>query len=190
MVERGDLLALHEPIEGLLYFGDTEVEGRTFSSPESLLRWLCDETHAVSLFLKETTDYRVREVVLADPRFLAEGRHAFLVRRPDEIAASLYALKPDMRIDEIGLEALHELHTAVHDAGGHRPWSSTPTTSWHGPRPRWRRTAPPSSCHSYRRRSRGSPASGPSGGGRHAGTRTSVPAPVSSSTPAQVRAQR
>jgi hypothetical protein len=121
MVERGDLLALHEPLEGSLYFGDTEVAGRTFSSPASLLAWLREETHGVSLFLKETTDVRVREVVLADRRFLAEGRHAFLIRRPEEIAASLYALKPDMRIDEIGLEALHELHAAVHDAGGHRP---------------------------------------------------------------------
>ena len=45
MLERGDLLALHEPFEGLLYFGDTEVEGRTFESPASLLAWLRDETH-------------------------------------------------------------------------------------------------------------------------------------------------
>ena len=35
MLERGDLLALHEPLEGLIYFGDTEVEGRTFRSPAS-----------------------------------------------------------------------------------------------------------------------------------------------------------
>jgi hypothetical protein len=34
MVERGDLLALHEPFEGLMYFGDTEVEGRTFEAPD------------------------------------------------------------------------------------------------------------------------------------------------------------
>lgn len=121
MVERGDLLALHEPIEGLLYFGDTEVEGRTFDSPVSLLAWLREETDAVSVFLKETTDLRVREVVLADGRFLAEARHAFLIRRPSEIAASLYALEPEMRIEGIGLEALHELHTAVRNAGGHSP---------------------------------------------------------------------
>jgi Sulfotransferase domain len=121
MVERGDLLALHEPFEGLMYFGDTEVEGRTFESPASLLAWLRDATHAVSVFLKETTDYRVREVVLADRRFLAGARHAFLIRRPEEIAASLYALKPDMRIESIGLEALHGLHAAVNDAGGTRP---------------------------------------------------------------------
>ncbi len=51
-----------------MYFGDTEVEGRTFESPASLLAWLREETHAVSVFLKETTDYRVREVILADRR--------------------------------------------------------------------------------------------------------------------------
>jgi hypothetical protein len=131
MLERGDLLALHEPFEGLMYFGDTEVEGRTFASSASLLAWLHDETHTASVFLKETTDDRVREVILADRRFLAEARHAFLIRRPEEIAASLYAvineiqdtdpLYPDMRIESIGLEMLHELHAAVRNAEGYRP---------------------------------------------------------------------
>jgi hypothetical protein len=121
MLERGDLLALHEPIEGLMYFGDTEVEGRTFESPVSLLAWLREETQDVIVFLKETTDVRVGEVVLADRRFLAEARHAFLIRRPEEIAASFYALQPDIRIQDIGLETLHELYAAVDDAGGHRP---------------------------------------------------------------------
>ena len=121
MLARGDLLALHEPIEGLIYFGDTEVEGRTFTSPASLLAWLREEAHGVSVFLKETTDRQVLEVILADRRFLAEARHAFLIRRPEEIAASLHPLRPDMRIEDVGLEALHELHTAVHDAGGARP---------------------------------------------------------------------
>jgi len=121
MLARGDLLALHEPIEGLTYFGDTEVEGRAFETPASLLAWLRDETHGISVFLKETTDHQVHEVVLADRRFLAEARHAFLIRRPDEIAASLYALRSDMCVEDIGLEALHELHAAVHDAGGARP---------------------------------------------------------------------
>jgi hypothetical protein len=121
MLERGDLLALHEPLEGLTYFGATEVEGRTFESPTSLLAWLLDRTRDISVFLKETMDHRVLEVVLADRRFLAEARHAFLIRRPEEIAASLYALEPDTRIEGVGLEALHELHAAVRDARGHRP---------------------------------------------------------------------
>jgi len=120
MVERGDMIALHERFCNLAGFGETDVEGLTFDSPASLLAWLRDQTHDVSVFLKDTTDHRHHEV-LADRRFLAGARHAFLIRRPEEIAASFYALKPDMRIDAIGLEALHELHTAVRDAGGHRP---------------------------------------------------------------------
>lgn len=120
MVERGDLIALHEPFCNLADFGETDVEGWTFDSPASLLTWLADGTHDVRVFLKDTTDHRHGEV-LADRRFLADARHAFLIRRPEEIAASFYALKPDMRIDHIGLEELHELYTAVRDAGGHRP---------------------------------------------------------------------
>jgi hypothetical protein len=121
MLERGDLLALHEPLEGLIYFGSTEVDGRTFETPDALLAWLMDETGDAGVFLKETTDSRVREAVLADRRFLADARHAFLIRRPEEIAASFYALSPEMGVADIGLEGLHALHTAVADAGGHRP---------------------------------------------------------------------
>jgi hypothetical protein len=120
MVERGDMIALHEPFCNLACFGETDVEGRTFDSPSSLVAWLRDQTHDKSVFLKDTTDYRHQEV-LADRRFLAEARHAFLIRRPEEIAASYHALASDMHIGAIGLEALHELHTAVRDAGGHRP---------------------------------------------------------------------
>ena len=120
MVERGDGLALHEPFWNLLAFGEADVDGRTFEAPASLLAWLRDETHDVDVFLKETTDHRYEEV-LSDRRFLAEARHAFLVRRPEEIAASYHALWPDMRIEEVGLEVLHELHTAVRGAGGHPP---------------------------------------------------------------------
>jgi hypothetical protein len=120
MVERGDMIALHEPFCNLVSFGETDVEGRTFDSPVSLLTWLDDETRDVGVFLKDTTDHRYREV-LADRRFLAEARHAFLIRRPEEIAESFYALRPDMRINEIGLETLHELHAAVREADGHRP---------------------------------------------------------------------
>jgi len=63
----------------------------------------------------------VLELVLADRRFLAEARFALLIRRPEEIAASMYAIEPGTRIESIGLEALHELHAAVCDAGEHPP---------------------------------------------------------------------
>ena len=120
MVKRGDLIALHEPFWNLRAFGETDVHGRTFDAPASLLAWLRDETHDVNVFLKETSDRRYGDV-LADRRFLAGARRRFLIRRPEEIAASYYTLWPDMRIHEVGVEALHELHAAVRDAGGHQP---------------------------------------------------------------------
>ena len=120
MVERGDMVAVHEPFSDLAGLGETDVEGRPFDSPVALLAWLRDQTHDVNVFVKDTPNHRHHEL-FADRRFLAEARHAFLIRRPEEIAASFYAVEPDMRIDSIGLETLHALHTAVRDAGGHGP---------------------------------------------------------------------
>ena len=103
MVERGDMTAvLHEPFCNLRDSGETDAGVRTFDSPPSLLAWLRDETQDISVFLKDTTDHHLRDV-LADRRFLAEARHAFLIRRPEEIAASVYALFPGMNINSIAL---------------------------------------------------------------------------------------
>ena len=120
MAERGDMTVLHEPFCNLRDYGETDAGARTFDSPLSLLAWLRDETHNMSVFLKDTTDHHLRDV-LADRRFLAEARHAFLIRRPEEIAASIYALFPGMNINSIGLEKLCELPAAIRDAGGNPP---------------------------------------------------------------------
>jgi hypothetical protein len=114
MVERGDMTMLHEPFCKLRDFGETDTGARTFDSPLSLLAWLRDETHAMSVFLKDHHPYF--QEVLADRRFLAETRHAFLIRRPEEIAASSYALSP--RLPSFGLEGLCGLQAAIRDAGG------------------------------------------------------------------------
>ena len=120
MIERGDLIGLHEPFYAVTDFAEFDVQGRRFESAARLLAWLTDETLDMRVFLKDTTDRRHVDV-LAHPRFLAEARHAFLIRRPEEIVASYYAIRPAMRLEEIGLETLHELYVAVRDAGGNRP---------------------------------------------------------------------
>src|SRR3954465_10335511 len=88
MVERGDLLALHEPLEGLHFIGSLQSDGRTFESPPELLAWLVEPTSARNVFVKETVNPPVQEIVVDDRRFLAEARHVFLIRRPEEIAGS------------------------------------------------------------------------------------------------------
>lgn len=119
MVERGDLTVLHEPFGNLKDYGETDADGRRFNSAGSVLAWL-RQARCLSVFLKETMDHQHDEV-LADQRFLAETRHAFLIRRPEEIAASYYALFPPMTINAIGMDRLCELQAAIKDAGGHPP---------------------------------------------------------------------
>ena len=133
MVERGDMLALHEPFWNLLGFGETEVDGRTFDAPASLLAWLRDETYDVNVFLKDTTDHRYGEVLL-DRRFLAEARHTFLIRRPEEIAASLRAYGPTCASTRSGSRRCTSCTPPSEMLAGTRRSSSTPTSSWPGPR--------------------------------------------------------
>ena len=120
MVERGDLIAVHEPFSDLIGLGETDVQGRPFHSLRSMLTWLVEETADIDVFLKDTPNQRHRDV-FADRRFLVETKHAFLIRRPDEIAASFYAVTRDIRVDSIGLETLWAFYSAVLDAGGHPP---------------------------------------------------------------------
>src|SRR5687767_708078 len=122
MAERGDLVVGHKPFSNLLNFGEGEVGGRVFWSAAALLAWLrsAADDPDDAVFLKETSDYRYTDV-LADRAFLAGARHAFLLRRPEEVAASYHALHPDMSLGAVGLEHLHELHAAVAGAGGHPP---------------------------------------------------------------------
>jgi len=112
------MTVLHEPFCNLRDYGETDAGGRTFASALSLLAWLRDETQHMRVFLKDHPPTACVRDVLADRRFLAEARHAFLIRRPEEIAASSYALHPGLNISSIGLQRLCEVQAAVGDAGG------------------------------------------------------------------------
>jgi hypothetical protein len=119
MAERGDLTVLHEPFCNLKDYGETDAGGRTFDSAARLLAWLRSEAHGRDVFLKDTMDHQHDEV-LADRRFIGEARHAFLIRRPEEIAASYYALFPPMTINAIGMDRLCEMQAAIATLAGIR----------------------------------------------------------------------
>lgn len=120
MVEHGGLLALHEPFCNVSDYGSTTVGSREVHTHGDLIAAIRELSATGTVFFKDTTDLRY-DAVLADRRFLAEVRHTFLIRRPDEIAASFYALKPDMVRSDIGLEGLYEMYQAVLEAGGQAP---------------------------------------------------------------------
>lgn len=116
MLEHGDSLALHEPFRNLQGFGHTDVAGRTVASVPELIDAIRTEAQHRTVFFKDTTDRRHPEV-LADEDLLLQIRHTFLIRRPDEIAASFYARDPQMTAEDIGLENLHEMHAEVAELG-------------------------------------------------------------------------
>ena len=121
MLEHGGLVALHEPFDNIADHGSTLVNGHPVSDPAELIRTLRGLAGAATVFFKETTDRR-HHAVLADRRFLAEATHTFLIRAPDEIVASCYALQGDrLTQSEIGLEHAYDLYQAILAAGGARP---------------------------------------------------------------------
>jgi hypothetical protein len=188
MAERGDMTVLHEPFCNLTDYGETDAGARTFDSPLSLLAWLRDETRNMRVFLKDHPPAAYVRDVLADRRFLAEARHAFLIRRPEQIAASNYALWPGMNITTIGLERLCEVQAAVRDAGGNASVVIDSDDLVTRPEATMAAYCAAVGLPFIPRASPGSPVNGLSGAGPHAGTRTSAPAPASSGASACTRA--
>jgi hypothetical protein len=117
MIAHGGVSALHEPFCNLNDFGETDVGGRVLTSAPELISAIYGLAGYRPVFFKDTTDCR-HPAVLAERRLLAQAHHAFLIRRPDEVAASYYAMKPDMAVGEIGIENMYELYQAVTQAGG------------------------------------------------------------------------
>jgi Sulfotransferase domain len=117
MIQHGGVSALHEPFCNLKDFGETDVGGRVLTSATELISAIYGLAALRRVFFKDTTDCR-HAAVLGARRLLAEAHHAFLIRRPDEVVASYYALKPHMAVGELGFENLHELYQAVTRAGG------------------------------------------------------------------------
>jgi hypothetical protein len=116
----GQVLALHEPFGNIADYGETTVNGDPVRTAEELIAILLTLGQNRTVFFKETTD-QPHPAVLASLPFIAGITHTFLIRRPAEIAASYYALKPDMTVGEIGLATLHELYQAAASASGHPP---------------------------------------------------------------------
>ncbi|KOV71753.1 hypothetical protein ADL01_19765 [Streptomyces sp. NRRL WC-3618] len=120
MMQRDDLVVLHEPFSILAGFGEFEIAGRTVRTASELIEKMRELSREKPVFFKDTTDFHYPEV-LADERFLREGAHTFVIRDPAEVIASHYALNPDLDRADVGFARLHELYTAVEKAQGAPP---------------------------------------------------------------------
>jgi Sulfotransferase domain len=121
MIERGDVIAVHEPFSYLAQLGHVDLDGARLTSVSELLAALRALAGRRPVFIKETTGQRYPEV-LADRAFLArDARHAFLIRHPRETIASRRAIDPDPELEKIGFESQYEVFAAVARAAGTEP---------------------------------------------------------------------
>jgi hypothetical protein len=121
MAERGDFAVVHEPFSYLAEFGETAVDGETVRTERDLIQGLRRMGGRAPVFFKDTTDERYPGL-LADTRFLRDDAvHTFIIRHPRETIASYYAINPEVKLHQIGIEAQYEIFTAVEALTGRAP---------------------------------------------------------------------
>lgn len=119
MMERGDLVVLHEPISNLLSTGEFELDGTVHRTPSGLLTAIIELGRCKSVFFKDTTEYDYLPYL--DPDVVAQIIHTFLVRTPAPAIASHIVVNPDMTLPEVGLEHAHQIFDRVRTATGRTP---------------------------------------------------------------------
>jgi hypothetical protein len=120
IMERGDLMALHEPFSQLADFGSCTVADQEVTSEPELIAAINRLGAKERVFFKDTTDFHYTGV-LSDTDFLRQAEHTFIIRHPREVIPSHYALNPAVTLAEIGFARLHELFLAVAAATGKDP---------------------------------------------------------------------
>ncbi|MGY1502799.1 sulfotransferase-like domain-containing protein [Streptomyces sp. QTS52] len=119
MLERGDLLVLHEPFSSIVVQGYAEVGEEKAGTFAELLRLIELAAQRAPVFVKETTEYRYG--ILDDPRLPHLGTHTFIVRDPEPTLASHYAMNQDVTCAEVGYEHQFEIFDLVRRSTGRPP---------------------------------------------------------------------
>nr|MDT0661512.1 hypothetical protein [Micromonospora sp. DSM 115978] len=122
LIERGDLAVVHEPFSNLAAVGHFDIDGERATSTGALFDLLLALGRRTGrrVFFKETTDYPYDEV-LRDRRLYTDVTNTFMIREPDAVVASHFAMNPAVDRDEIGFERLHGMFEAVRVVTGGTP---------------------------------------------------------------------
>ena len=125
MIERGDVVVLHEPFLALTQGEPVTLPAAgggsaTARSGRELVDHLAGLGRERPVFVKEVLDYRY-DYVFGHPAEIAWMTHTFLVRHPRQTISSHYAMKPAVTCPEIGYERLWELFRLLWSASGRQP---------------------------------------------------------------------
>lgn len=123
MRERGDLDVLHEPFMYAYYIGEGRKKFAGFAPDpghpvtyDGIRAMIRKRARARAVFLKDT-GYYVAHRLPGDCEFARQMTHAFLVRDPAEAVVSYARRQHDFTSEEVGLEALWVLYSALKAQG-------------------------------------------------------------------------
>lgn len=125
MRQRGDLSCHHEPFGEAWYYGEdnrtprpNKVGVKPGLSYASVWQDLQGDAQQRAVFMKDFPHYILH---MADPSFLAQFTHSFLIRDPKKMLPSMYDKWPDFRIDECGYAEQRALFDRLCDQNGSAP---------------------------------------------------------------------
>lgn len=110
MLERGDLITLHEPFLYLYYLQDAKKELDYFDpdpdqprSYEAVREHILEMSEQGIVFVKDMS-YYVADYIHSDHEFVRRVKNTFLIRDPRRSIASYYKADKQVTCEEIGLE--------------------------------------------------------------------------------------
>jgi Sulfotransferase domain len=125
MIERGDVIVVHEPLVTLVDEGEVPVtDGRggtlVLRSEGEVLRHLRALTKLGPVFFKNTCEFQY-PYLFDHPEEIADMEHTFILRDPAKAIASHYYVKPEVARHEIGYEHLYRLFDLMRRVQGRTP---------------------------------------------------------------------
>ena len=127
MLERGDLLTLHEPFLYLYYVHDArkrlphlDVDPRRPASYEGIRSMVLDAARTRPVFVKDMCYYIV-DHIHDDVEFIRRMTSTFLIRDPAQSIPSYYRLDSGVTLEEIGCEAQYRCLERFAEVTGRTP---------------------------------------------------------------------
>ena len=127
MLERGDLTVFHEPFIYLYYVGDGkktlayfDVRSDHPTSYVGIRNMILEGARHNRVFAKDMS-YYISDYIEGDPAFIKRVTNTFLIRHPKKSIPSYYKLDPEVRSEEIGLEAQWRHFELVREITGETP---------------------------------------------------------------------
>lgn len=125
MIEaRGDFTVLHEPLcdlaAGHVFTHEVQGETHRIDTPNRLFAHVRTLLDKGNVFIKDTCEFSYAGLI-NEGAYPDDAHHAFMIRNPEQVINSHYAMNPQLTSQQVGYQHLDALYCAVRARGVHDP---------------------------------------------------------------------